>query len=292
MAYPVKKVFLSSTLKGLQQFRDAATEAINGTSGYKCIRMEDFAASPEPPIELCLRELADCDIYLGLIGHNYGSYVRDTGRSYTETEYDAAMERGMPALMFMASQDFPVAASDIDDDVRRDKQKAFRDRLSALHTRATFDNPFDVSISVTRALQNIRSPQEPVIDAVNSTTLLFPLVTNAVGFDTGVSISNTSARPKGTSSKDGVCTLYYYGATDSGLTPTKQVSQSVKAGQQLSFVASSGGTHGILGTPGFHGYVLAECDFPNARGFAMVFDGPVGQARVASGYTAEVVPSD
>ena len=54
-------------------------------------------------------------------------------------------------------------------------------------------------------------------------------------------------------------------------------------------VLSSGGTHGLQATPGFQGYLIVECDFLNPRGFAMVSDGPIGQARLASGYTSEVI---
>ena len=37
-------------------------------------------------------------------------------------------------------------------------------------------------------------------------------------------------------------------------------------------------------TPGFQGYVIVQCDFRYAHGFAFITDGPIGSARVAEGY--------
>jgi hypothetical protein len=57
-------------------------------------------------------------------------------------------------------------------------------------------------------------------------------------------------------------------------------------------VLSSGGTHGITAAPGFQGYMIADCAFRRAYGFAFVTDGPIGQARVAEGYLAIVLDED
>jgi hypothetical protein len=124
------------------------------------------------------------------------------------------------------------------------------------------------------------------------TNLLFPFVTNQAGFDSGIAISNTSRDPFGGTSRlqAGTCTINYYGGTTGGgAAPSAQTSASVDAGAQLLFVLSSGGNLGIAGTPGFQGYIIAQCRFQYAHGFAFVTDGPIGQARVAEGYLALVM---
>ena len=60
----------------------------------------------------------------------------------------------------------------------------------------------------------------------------------------------------------------------------------------MTFVVSSGGSHGIAGTPGFQGYLIVQCDFRYAHGFAFITDGPVGSARVAEGYLGLVMDAD
>jgi len=126
------------------------------------------------------------------------------------------------------------------------------------------------------------------------TNLLFPFVTNQAGFDTGIAISNTSRDPfanQNTRLQAGTCTLNYYGGTTGGgAAPAAQTSNAnVEAGAQLLFVLSSGGNLGIAATPGFQGYIIAQCRFQYAHGFAFITDGPIGQARVAEGYLALVM---
>lgn len=125
-----------------------------------------------------------------------------------------------------------------------------------------------------------------------STNLLFPFVTNQAGFDTGIAISNTSQDPFGTGTQSGACRINYYGGTSGGgAAPAAQTSGVVAAGAQLLFVVSTGGNLGVAGTPGFQGYIIAQCAFQYAHGFAFISDGPIGSARVAEGYLALILDS-
>ena len=125
------------------------------------------------------------------------------------------------------------------------------------------------------------------------TNLLFPFVTNQAGFDTGIAISNTSRDPFSNNAgrvQNGTCTINYYGSTPGGPAPAADTTTNpVNAGEQLLFVLSSGGANGIDAVPGFQGYIIAQCRFQYAHGFAFVTDGPIGQARVAEGYLALVM---
>ncbi|MGB9604919.1 MAG: hypothetical protein ACPL88_03460, partial [Bryobacteraceae bacterium] len=98
-----------------------------------------------------------------------------------------------------------------------------------------------------------------------STNLLFPFVSNQAGFDTGIAIANTSKDPFGTSTQSGACTLNYYGQTaGGGAPPAAQTSGVIAAGDTAVFTLSAGGTHGITATPGFQGYIIAQCRFQYA----------------------------
>ena len=123
------------------------------------------------------------------------------------------------------------------------------------------------------------------------TNLLFPFITNQAGFDSGIVISNTSSDPFGTVPQRGVCKLNYYGGTaGGGAAPGVQTSGVVTEGQQLVLTVSNGGNLGIAATPGFQGYIIAQCDFQYAHGFAFISD--LGASRVAEGYLAIVLDSD
>jgi hypothetical protein len=121
-----------------------------------------------------------------------------------------------------------------------------------------------------------------------TTNLLFVFLTNQAGFDSGVVISNSSVDPFGTAAQGGPCKLNYYGETaGGGAAPAAQTSAVVPAGKQLTTVLSTGGNYGIAATPGFQGYLIAQCQFQYAHGFAFVSD--VGANRVAEAYQALVL---
>jgi len=127
------------------------------------------------------------------------------------------------------------------------------------------------------------------------TTLLYPFVTGAAGFDTGIAVANTSWDPWKTTNQTGSCTLYAYGVTvaTAGNTPFQTtiggcdlVSNPipgtncfpiVPAGQVQSVMASA-----VL--TGFQGYIIANCNFQFAHGYAAVTD--LGLRNLWSSYLA------
>jgi hypothetical protein len=121
-----------------------------------------------------------------------------------------------------------------------------------------------------------------------STNLLFPFVTNQAGFDTGIAIANTSLDPFKTATQAGPCTINYYGnTTGGGAAPAPfTTTTAVAAGTELVFNISSGGG-GVPATPGFQGYIIAQCAFQYAHGFAFISD--IGGQKVAEGYLALVM---
>jgi hypothetical protein len=123
-----------------------------------------------------------------------------------------------------------------------------------------------------------------------TTNILFVFLTNQAGFDSGIAISNTSVDPFGTAPQSGPCKLNYYGeTTGGGAAPAAQTSAVVPAGKQLTAVLSTGGNYGIAATPGFQGYMIAQCQFQYAHGFAFISD--VGANRVSEAYLGLILDS-
>ena len=123
-----------------------------------------------------------------------------------------------------------------------------------------------------------------------TTNILFVFLTNQAGFDSGIAISNTSVDPFGTAPQSGPCKLNYYGeTTGGGAAPAAQTSAVVPAGKQLIAVLSTGGNYGIAATPGFQGYMIAQCQFQYAHGFAFISD--VGANRVSEAYLGLILDS-
>jgi hypothetical protein len=147
-----------------------------------------------------------------------------------------------------------------------------------------------------RFVDTASTPEEFLTVTKCVTTLLFPFVTNQSGFDTGMAISNTSEDwgLSGIDSQDGGCEIHYVGTDSADNTPEVDVTtEDVVAGEQLVWLLSAGGSHGLVGAPDFQGYVLAACDFQYAHGYAFITDGfGGGIPALAQGYLALVIPAN
>ena len=100
-----------------------------------------------------------------------------------------------------------------------------------------------------------------------TTTLLFPFVTNKLGFNTGLAITNASEG-------SGSCTLEYSGSD----APDDMTSQPIAGGAQWVNVVSSI-------APEFQGFMTASCEFRDAHGFAFITGGGT-PPNLAQGYLA------
>jgi hypothetical protein len=121
-----------------------------------------------------------------------------------------------------------------------------------------------------------------------STTLLFPFVTNQLGFDTGLAISNTSSdllnggTKSNAANQSGTCALTFFGNTAPA---AAVVTPSVTAGTTYAAAASTL-------APGFQGYAIANCNFLYGHGFAYVVYNLTQNNGAAMGYLADVINND
>lgn len=131
--------------------------------------------------------------------------------------------------------------------------------------------------------------------AACSTSLLFPYVTNVTGFDTGVAIMNTTQDPPtpggfGTTGQSGTCTLSFFGRNVEDATaplPSPVTTASIPAGNLFAWSLANGGGAAPLSRTGFQGYIIAQCNFQLAHGYAFISD--LGAKTLAHGYLALVI---
>jgi tetratricopeptide (TPR) repeat protein len=154
-----RSVFLSSTSRDLTEYRQVVIKAINGLDDYKCVAMEDFGARDWAADDFCRAKVAECDLFVGIVGHLYGSCPEGCAQSYTEREYDAAIAAERPRLMFIAPEDLPFPGNLRETDEKWQKQRAFRQRVSQARIRDTFSSPEDLARRVTQAIYNWEQEQ-------------------------------------------------------------------------------------------------------------------------------------
>lgn len=147
------QVFLSSTFVDLEQERVAVTQALLRTNRCIPAGMELFTASSLPPWDVITRVLDLTDYFVLILGHRYGSSPPEGGPSYTEREYDYAVERGIPVLAFTTDPTRPTDPTHLEpEDAKRKALKAFRDRIQAARTVKTWNNLPGLEAAVITAL--------------------------------------------------------------------------------------------------------------------------------------------
>jgi hypothetical protein len=132
--------------------------------------------------------------------------------------------------------------------------------------------------------------------------LLFPYVTNTLGYDTGIAIANTSQDPGGgtpntndfgsAQPQSGAVTIWYYGqGANNTAAPSSQVSSVISAGQLLLYALSSGNASQNLDNraAGFEGYIITQAAFEYCHGFAFIEAQGGGPSNPATGYLGIVL---
>ncbi len=122
----------------------------------------------------------------------------------------------------------------------------------------------------------------PLLEVVKcSCNLLFPYVTQAPGYDTGIAIANTTADPFGTAGQYGTVTFNYFNGSTSAPIPqcTNTTSPGtcpgttvVGPGQVLTYTLYNGSTQWGLNNSGtgFTGYIIAQAQFQLCHAFAFI----------------------
>ena len=155
---PDVKVFLSSTTKDLHHYRDEVISAIGEAGGFMIVAMENFGAVDATPEALCRAKVETCDVYVGLIANCHGSVPDGDERSYTEIEYAVATDLGIPRLLFLSEDSFPIPGDAQNTAAGKDRQKAFRADIARTHGVARFDTtPGALGRKVANALNKWRA---------------------------------------------------------------------------------------------------------------------------------------
>jgi hypothetical protein len=129
-------------------------------AGHAIVDMADFAAEDSRPARVCVEQVNRSDVYLGIYGLRYGSPVRDQPElSYTELEFVAASELGMPRLVFLldrGSRELALPPEALVDLQYGQRQDAFLQRVSDCGvTVQRFRNPDHLAALVERSLRKL-----------------------------------------------------------------------------------------------------------------------------------------
>ncbi|MEL6930829.1 MAG: DUF4062 domain-containing protein, partial [Cyanobacteria bacterium J06600_6] len=119
--------------------------------------MEQLPALDADAIEASLAMVDESDIYIGIFAHRYGYVPEGHDISITEMEYRRAVERGMPILIFVMSDEVLVRPSDIDRGIAAIKLDELKTKLKKRKVVDFFENPQDLRGLVLDSLGKIKA---------------------------------------------------------------------------------------------------------------------------------------
>jgi len=145
------KAFLSSTGRDLTKHREKAFHALKGM-GLDPDWMDDFHG-PGVPIETFDEQrIAECELFVLLIGQLYGTCPEGSEKSYTELEYDTAVALKKPCFLFLSDEAYPLTTIR-EPDAQDARLRAFRVRAAGL-IRNSFTTPDDLATHIVQAIHN------------------------------------------------------------------------------------------------------------------------------------------
>ena len=131
----VRRIFISSVQRELSAERKAIVDLVSGNPQlarfFSTFAFEfDVPAADKRTDEVYLAELAVSDLYVGIIGNEYGGVTPD-GVSATESEYDEATRLGIPRFLFVKGSS---------DKVRDPRERNFLHKVSPGLIRVRFES--------------------------------------------------------------------------------------------------------------------------------------------------------
>jgi hypothetical protein len=150
---------VSSTILDLKPHRREVEEACK-RQGVHARMMEYLPASDATAIKISLDLVDQADIYIGVFAHRYGHIPAGMDKSITEMEYDRAVARGIPRLIFIMHEEHPILRRDVQCE-HQDKLRAFLDRIDRV--AAYYRSPDGLRAEVIDSLSHLLHDPSPEV---------------------------------------------------------------------------------------------------------------------------------
>jgi hypothetical protein len=119
-----------------------------------------FVSDWRSAAELCRAEVEACQVWVGILGHRYGSRLPDGRWSYTEMEYRHAVDKRLMRLPYLIHDDAAVGLRDEANSEDVQRQKDFRDLVRTDVVAGPVITPDDVftDLVIKLASKGIQAP--------------------------------------------------------------------------------------------------------------------------------------
>jgi len=147
-------IFIGSTYEDLKEYRhEVQTVLIKYETIIK--GMEFFGSTANTPLNECLKKIRESQIYIGIFAHRYGSVDEETGKSFTQIEYEEAQKLNLPSLIYIIDDNQPVPPKYIDEGEKKEKLAVLKALLKKKHNLSIFTTPDNLSKKLSEDLLNL-----------------------------------------------------------------------------------------------------------------------------------------
>lgn len=160
MSEEKKTAMISSTALDLPEHRKEAIDACL-RQGVFPVAMEQLPARDADAIRVSLEMVDKAEIYIGIYAWRYGHIPKGHDISITEMEFNRAVERGIPILVFTIHDDHPLIINMVEaDKVAQEKLKNLKERACEGRGRLQFHSPADLRSHIIQSLGALLKEQE------------------------------------------------------------------------------------------------------------------------------------
>ncbi len=150
----VKKAMVSSTARDLPDHRKQVMDACQRQTFFPMM-MEHLPASDAEAISASMAMVDQAEIYIGVYAYRYGYVPAGHSISVTEMEYNRAVERKIPRLIFIMGKNHPVTIDDVEMGEAAEKLKVFKDKIGKENIVNFFSSPEELRSFVLNSLSQL-----------------------------------------------------------------------------------------------------------------------------------------
>lgn len=144
------RVFISSTFRDLQEYREAASRAIHSLEAYSD-DMIYWSADPRDGAQHSVDRVKECDLVILILAHRYGYVPEGEQYSVTEMEYRTAVEEKIPVLAFFVDETIPWPPAFIESE-KTVELRQFKQLVETQVTRKLFKSPEQLEALISQAM--------------------------------------------------------------------------------------------------------------------------------------------
>src|SRR5262249_658755 len=131
---------------------------------HQIVKMENYVAADQRPLDKCLKDVATCDVYVGIFARRYG-YIPPKKNpqhlSITEREFRKAVAKRKHCLVFLLHEDASWPRRYVDKGPEAKRIEALRQELATNYIVSFFRNAEELAGLVSVAVSNWENTQTP-----------------------------------------------------------------------------------------------------------------------------------